>query len=74
MQRREFWERQFKVFPVILQELTVNHLTGFYRSIFTVHNHDHFFYSVTGINIMAKVFANVCFWDVFVIFWMQCFI
>ncbi len=23
---------------------------------------------------MAKVFANVCFWDVFVIFWMQCFI
>ncbi len=29
---------------------------------------------ITGINIMAKVFANVCFWDVFVIFWMQCFI
>ncbi len=29
---------------------------------------------LTGINIMAKVFANVCFWDVFVIFWMQCFI
>ncbi len=23
---------------------------------------------------MAKVFANACFWDVFVIFWMQCFI
>ncbi len=23
---------------------------------------------------MAKVFANVCFWDVFVIFWMQCLI
>ncbi len=23
---------------------------------------------------MAKVFANVCFWDVFVIFWRQCFI
>ncbi len=31
MQRREFWERQF----TILQELTVNHLTGFYCSIFT---------------------------------------
>ncbi len=28
----------------------------------------------TWIDIMAKVFANVCFWDVFVIFWMQCFI
>lgn len=27
-----------------------------------------------GINIMAKVFANVCFWDVFVVFWMQCLI
>ncbi len=23
---------------------------------------------------MAKVFANVCFWDVFMIFWMQSFI
>ncbi len=23
---------------------------------------------------MANVFANVCFWDVFVIFWMQSFI
>ncbi len=26
------------------------------------------------VNIMAKVFANVCFWDALVIFWMQCFI
>ncbi len=37
--------------------------------------------NLKGINITAKVFANVCFWDMFVIFcqccsllWMQCFI
>ncbi len=48
MQRREFWERQFKVFlckftpktvfyrKIVWTELTVNHLTGFYYSIFTV--------------------------------------
>ncbi len=34
MQRREFWERQF--LQELLQELTINHLTGFYCSIFTV--------------------------------------
>ncbi len=30
--------------------------------------------TLTGINIMAQVFANVCFWDVFVLLWMQCFV
>ncbi len=48
----------------------------FHKTLFVKHNtilyvtHK----NLTGINIMAKVFANVCFWDVFVIFWMQCFI
>ncbi len=48
----------------------------YYKTLFAKHNtvlyvaHK----NLSGINIMAKVFANVCFWDVFVIFWMQCFI
>ncbi len=50
MQRREFWARQFTVSLSVLQELTVNHLTGFYCSVFKkcYHLNDGHFYSVVA--------------------------
>ncbi len=50
--------------------------TNFHITLFAKHNTILYvtLKNLTGINIMAKVFANVCFWDAFVIFWMQCFI
>ncbi len=36
--------------------------------LYVTHKH------LAGINITSKMFANVYFWDVFVIFWMHCFV
>ncbi len=69
-----FWKlslKQQKHTPNLQNQTLILDLK-FHKTLFAKHNtilyetHK----NLTGINIMA----NVCFWDVFVIFWMQCFV
>ncbi len=61
---------QIQTASVLTQFLNGLHTTSFWKLALKQQKHT-LHQSLTGIHIMAEVFANVCFWHVFVIFWMQ---